>query len=58
VNFFAQIRFAGKHFPEKLFTFSHNSQNCNPFDTPPAFAAGNGVEVSDLRPCAETSILL
>jgi hypothetical protein len=33
VNFFAQILAAGKHFPEKLLTFSHNSQNRHPFDT-------------------------
>jgi hypothetical protein len=42
VTFFAQIRFAGKNFPKKLLTFSHNSQNRHPFDTQPAFAAGSG----------------
>jgi len=34
VSFFAQILFAGKHFPEKLSTFSHHSQSCDPFDAP------------------------
>jgi hypothetical protein len=34
VSFFAQILFAGKHFPEKLSTFSHHSQNRHPFDAP------------------------
>jgi hypothetical protein len=36
-SFFSRIAIAGKHFPEKLFTSSHNSQNRNPFDTPLAF---------------------
>jgi len=30
---FSRIAVVGKHFPQKLFTFSHNSQNRNPFDT-------------------------
>jgi hypothetical protein len=29
-NVFSRIAVAGKHFPQKLFTFSHNSQNGNP----------------------------
>jgi hypothetical protein len=36
-SFFSRIAIAGKHFPEKLLTSSHNSQNRNPFDTPLAF---------------------
>jgi hypothetical protein len=36
-NVFSRIAVAGKNFPEKLLTFSHNSQNRNPFDTPLAF---------------------
>jgi len=36
-SFFSRIAIAGKHFPEKLFTSSHNSQNRNPPDTPLAF---------------------
>jgi hypothetical protein len=34
----SRIAVAGKHFPQKLLTSSHNSQNRNPPDTPPAFA--------------------
>jgi hypothetical protein len=34
---FSLIAFVGKHFPEKLFTSSHNSQNRNLPDTPLAF---------------------
>jgi hypothetical protein len=34
---FSRIAVTGKHFLQKLFTFSHNSQNRNPPDTPPAF---------------------
>jgi hypothetical protein len=36
-KFFSRMTGTGKHIPKKLFTFSHNSQNRHPFDTPLAF---------------------
>jgi hypothetical protein len=36
-NVFSRNAVAGKNFPEKLFTSSHNSQNGNLFDTQLAF---------------------
>jgi hypothetical protein len=36
-SFFSRIAIAGKHFPEKLLTSSHNSQNRNLPDTQSGF---------------------
>ena len=61
---FSRITIFGKHFPQKLFTFSHNSQNRHLPGTPLALtrktelrAEAPAIDVSDLRPRAKSSIL-
>jgi hypothetical protein len=49
-SFFSRIAIAGKHFPEKLFTSSHNSQNRNPPDTQLGFGRSESTFVAGARP--------
>jgi hypothetical protein len=56
-SFFSRIAIAGKHFPEKLFTSSHNSQNRNLPDTQLGFNPKTGVAATGASQPHTTPVL-